>query len=143
MGLPKGDQKPEGRRPKGFWSPEGKPTKPEAKCFAPILNWCNHRTLQDIIRIAMCRNRHFKFGRVRISKPARLYIYIMIDIIGKKVVNALMKLCNDFINVGFCSGFIMLKKLSTCTPVLCTLCPIHYHKIFVKIVASSNCVVQP
>ncbi len=24
---------------KGFWSPEGKPTKPEAKCFAPILTW--------------------------------------------------------------------------------------------------------
>ncbi len=37
----------------------------------------------------------------------------------------------------------MLKKLSTCTPVLCTICPIHYHKLFVKIVASSNCVVQP
>ncbi len=33
--------KPEGRRPnlQGFWSPEGKPTKPEAKCFAPILTW--------------------------------------------------------------------------------------------------------
>ncbi len=31
--------KPKGRRPEGFWSPEGKPTKPEAKCFAPILTW--------------------------------------------------------------------------------------------------------
>ena len=39
--MHKGDRKPEGRRPKGFWSPEGKPTKPEAECFAPnsALGW--------------------------------------------------------------------------------------------------------
>ncbi len=27
-----------------FWSPEGKPTKPEAKCFAPILTWYPSQT---------------------------------------------------------------------------------------------------
>ena len=37
-------KKPEGGRPKGFWSPEGKPTKPEAKCFAPILTWYPSQT---------------------------------------------------------------------------------------------------
>ncbi len=54
--------KPENCRPDGFSST--KPAKPEAKCFAPILNWCNHRTLQDIIRIVMYQNKHFTFSKI-------------------------------------------------------------------------------
>ncbi len=60
MGLHKGDQKPEGRRPKGFWSPEGKPTKPESKCFAPILTWYPSQT--NVIKKTLSSNAIFLGG---------------------------------------------------------------------------------
>ncbi len=51
--------KPESCRPEGFWSPKGKPTKPETKCFAPI-RFC--QVLKGAIGAGVCQHGQNEAG---------------------------------------------------------------------------------